>query len=135
MRLLIAYLMAGLALCAVSAFALQDRSVLVPAPEVVVREFARQLTLHRYEQATKYLAYDARPRTGAGALRAFVRAIERNGRIHHVDGVRGPMSAGKARADAILKRTENEPVVTMRVLLAEENGLWRIVRIASPNRS
>jgi hypothetical protein len=102
----------------------RDTNILVPPPEAVAEEFARQIATRRYDRAMDQVAPDSgisltSVRLGGDELHA------RHGHIDQVEGEAGTI-AGEAASAAAIFRTERSGEVRHDFTFVRRHGLWKI---------
>jgi hypothetical protein len=102
-----------------------DSTILVPSPEGVAEQFARELATRRYDRALQYVGPDS------GITLTTVRlqgeALRRRGRaVDHVEGEPGFIRGSNATARAVVV-TAAAGRVRYAFRFTRLNGTWKIV--------
>jgi hypothetical protein len=115
-----------LAMIGVSLVHLHDATTMTSPPEAVVENFTREITLHRYSQALKYLNKDLRRRADVESLKLLVGDLEfRVGEVMDVHGEPITVGDDEAEAKAVMK-TSRTRFHTARFELSRQSGEWLI---------
>jgi hypothetical protein len=122
-----AVLAASLLLTGAVVFRGHDRSVLVPAPEATVENFARQLAARRFDLARKHLSSAASQSETAHTLAARFAGLARAGTINEVVAEPKWMREDSAAARAMIAGDADH--VSFDVGLVRESGLWKIAHL------
>jgi hypothetical protein len=116
---------AALLVIAAVVFGLGDRSVLVPAPEIVAEGLLRQLKTGRHEQIQQYISDPARATLTPQRLREWFDDLER--RIGRVQEIQGEYAVSRGDgADAVVRITGELRGVTVRLPVIRQYGQWAI---------
>jgi hypothetical protein len=114
----------ALAVIGFAVFVRNDATMMVPPPEAVAEEFARELATGRYEMALPHVES-----TSAITLSSVRVAGEnltaRSGRVDQVEGEPGAIDGAHAMASALL--TTERGQVRLRFRLVRTSGVWKIV--------
>ena len=115
----------SLLLASGAVFVGNDRTTLVPPPELVAEQFTRDVATRRYDRAVKYVENASgitlvNVRLGGDRLQAGAGAVE------NVEGEPGWIRGEQAAASAILTTTRAGRVRYV-FRMARRNGLWKIV--------
>jgi hypothetical protein len=101
-----------------------DGKTVVPPPESVVEEFARQIAARRYDRAMEHI--DNRSGISFTTVRLGGEALqERAGDVDSVEGEPGEMAGDRATASAVLT-TRRAGRIRYSCGLQRRNGLWKI---------
>ena len=106
-----------------------DQTVMVPPPEAVGEQFARQVAARRYDRALQYVD------EGSGITLTTVRlggeaVLERSGAVDQVEGEPGSIQGQHSTASAVLITEAGR--IRFGYRLERRRGLWKIVEWEIP---
>lgn len=113
----------------VNSFFLHDRSLFVPPPESVTEQFVKMLESKRFSIAMKDLSQTSPYKTDVDSLKELNNKIEQKLGKYRVSGGKSHQISQNVALSNVSLRGKSQiwPVF----LLINENGLWKIERLAS----